>query len=219
MRAVFREELLKTQLEIQEQAFRNISQEIHDNIGQHLSIAKMNMGIIDFTDPARAEQINADSRELVGQAIRDLRDISHTLHPEYVSEKGLLASVQYEAEMLLRNRKFKVSYEVAGEPVTMDGQKELILFRFFQEAVANAVKHSGAASVAIRAAYSATAFTMEVADDGHGFDTAARKGGFGIRNMQGRAELIGGSFAIVSTPGSGTTVTITLPLGQPKLLT
>ena len=212
----FQQELLKTKIEIQNQTFQNISQEIHDNIGQVLSLVKLNLHTADFNDlPATMEKINC-SKVLVGKAIVDLRDLSKSLSTELIKEVGLNRTIQQELTLMSKTGQYKTILNQHGKPFRFDKQKELIMFRIFQELINNIISHSGAKTVNVRLFYEAELFNLTVSDDGEGFDDALlvneEKFGLGIRNMQTRAELIGATFQMNSAPGKGTTVSIELPL-------
>jgi len=216
MKTSFQQELLRTQLEIQEQTLKNISQEIHDNIGQMLSLAKLNLATADVEKKELVTQkINA-SHHLVSKAIQDLRDLSRSLNSDYVSETGLLRCIEYELEMIRKTGLIKVDLTVTGQVYKINPQKELILFRIVQETLNNIIKHAGADLVAVFVSYEAT-LTLRISDNGRGFDSfqlnehSKAKAGLGIRNMNNRAKLIGASFHINSAAGEGTEIAIQLP--------
>ena len=103
-RVKFQQTLLQTQLEIQEQTLKNISQEIHDNIGQALSLAKLNLNTMLVTNDESLQQKILNSKELVSKAITDLRDLSRSLDTDYVQEMGLQRAIEYELELIKKNR-------------------------------------------------------------------------------------------------------------------
>jgi signal transduction histidine kinase len=206
----FQEELLRTQLEIQEQTFQNISQEIHDNIGQSLSLAKLNLNTVDLQKADAAMQKIINTKELVSKAIYDLRDISRSLNADSRLSSGLLKAVEQELSLIEKAGVFETEFIVTGKPVTMDRKKEFILFRILQEAMNNAIKHSQAKKIVIRAIFSESTVTMEVENDGPGFSTSQITDGSGLRNMRSRVELLGGEFNIKSG-SSGTVVQLTIP--------
>lgn len=212
----FQQELLKSKIEIQNQTFQNISQEIHDNIGQVLSLVKLNLHTADFKDvPATMEKIKC-SKELVGKAITDLRDLSKSLSAEMIKEIGLHKTIQREMALMSKTGQYEAVFKEHGQPFRFDKQKELILFRIFQEVVNNIINHARAKTVIVRLFYESRLFNLTVSDDGDGFDDRQLHSeddfGLGIRNMQTRAALIGASFQLTSTRGKGTTVSIRLPL-------
>jgi two-component system, NarL family, sensor kinase len=216
MKLGFQQELLKSQLEIQEQTLKYISQEIHDNIGQVLSLAKLNLGTTDVTRPETAQQKIEDSKILVSKAIQDLRDLSKSLNTDFVAEMGFARSVEYEMEMTRKTGSFIADFEIEGKVYKLETQKELILFRIVQEALNNIIKHSKATTIYIKLIYELERFTIKINDDGQGFDLNTLKqnnqSGLGIKNMFNRAQMIGCDFNINSTLAKGTTVNIAVPL-------
>ncbi len=206
---------LQSELEIQEQTLHNISQEIHDNIGQVLSLTKLNLNTMDLQQPIIAQQKLDDSRKLVSKAIQDLRDLSKSLNSDYVTELGLLRAIEYELELVAKTGTLQTQLDVTGTPVRLDTQKELILFRIVQEAINNMLKHAEATLLTISVSYNNTGFHISIADNGKGFDNATattdnKKTGLGLRNMHNRSRLIGAAVSITSAPGAGTTVAISL---------
>jgi two-component system, NarL family, sensor kinase len=217
METFFQQELLRTQLEIQEQTLKNISQEIHDNIGQMLSLAKLNLATTDIEQKEMVQQKINDSHHLISKAIQDLRDLSRSFNTDYVSEMGLLRSIEYELEMIQKTGTIKTKLDVTGPVYKLDPQKELILFRIVQETLNNVIKHANADTVSIMIAYNSANITLRISDNGCGFDLLPLnenvnvKFGLGIRNMHNRAKLIGADFSISSMISKGTEVIIQSP--------
>ena len=207
--------LLQTQLEIQEQTLKNISQEIHDNIGQALSLAKLNLNTMPPTNDEALQQKILNSKELVSKAITDLRDLSRSLDTDYVQEMGLQRAIEYELEMIKKTGTIETSMIVEGSMFRLEKQKELILFRIVQETFNNILKHAGAKTINVNINYG-NAFTLVIKDDGKGVNLdPLNEGknnnfGLGIRNMHSRAKLIGAEFNMNSVIGKGTEVEIVL---------
>ena len=209
----FQQALLQTQIEIQEQTLKNISQEIHDNIGQILSLAKLNLNTFENaeTDPNKAKI--ESTKQLVSKAINDLRNLSRSLHGDRISELGLQESIENELSILENTEQFKTHLKAAGQPYKMPAQKEMVLFRIVQEALHNAVKHSKAANIYVDIEYGTEAYKLSVRDDGSGFDAVLLKAsqkGIGLGSMKNRASLANAKFSIQSSPGTGTIVFIEL---------
>lgn len=162
----FQQELLKSKIEIQNQTFQTISQEIHDNIGQVLSLVKINLYTADFADlPATREKIKC-STALVSKAIVDLRDLSKSLSAEIIKEIGLHKTIQREIALMSKSSQYEIVFEHQGQPFRFDKQKELILFRIFQELINNIIHHAGAKTVIVRLFYEPGLFNLTVSDDG-----------------------------------------------------
>jgi len=216
LKMLFEKELLHTQLEIQEQTLKNISQEIHDNIGQALSLAKLNLNTMPPTNDEALQQKILNSKELISKAIVDLRDLSRSLDTDYVQEMGLQRAIEYELEMIRKTGIIETSMIVEGSLFRLEKQKELILFRIVQETFNNILKHAGAKSINVNINYAPTSFTLIVKDDGKGVNLQPLNEGennnlgLGIRNMHSRAKLIGADFKMSSIIDEGTEVKIIL---------
>lgn len=213
------ETILKTQLEIQEQTLKTISEEIHDNIGQALSLAKLKLNTLKYDQPdLLVERIN-DSRELVSKAIRDLRDLSRSLNTDSIASLGLVRAIEQELE-IFRKSGFQAILYTEGEVCKMEPQKELILFRIVQESLNNIIKHADARTIRVTALYTDHELDLQVEDDGKGAETAQldMEGNsyksLGLRNMYNRAKMIGGEFSIHSIPGNGTIIKLNIPLNK-----
>ena len=215
LQSQFSQTLLQSQLEIQEQTLKTISQEIHDNIGQVLSLAKLNLNTIDQTKQEEAAIKIVDSKNLVSKAIQDLRDLSRSLNTDNIAAMGLLRAIEYELEMIRKAGKYQTLLETEGNVQKLDPQKELIVFRIIQEVLNNILKHADATAIKIHAAYNAE-LRLTITDDGSGFNISPNPEketlSLGLRNMESRAKLIGADFSINSSPGNGTTVTLGIPL-------
>jgi signal transduction histidine kinase len=219
LKAQFQQTILQTQLEIQEQTFKNISQEIHDNIGQTLSLAKLNINTMDSDKREELEEKIYDSGQLITKAIQDLRDLSKSMNTDLIVEMGLVQSIEYEASLLRKAGVYTVQLQVEGHYAKLPPQHELILFRMFQEMINNIINHAAASEIRIRL-YCGDPFVLEVQDNGKGFDSTAllqnagQWAGLGLRNMKSRAALIGAQFHIESAIGKGTTICVKLPFSQ-----
>ena len=201
----FQQALLQTQLEIQEQTLKNISEEIHDNVGQVLSLAKLNL----FTFETNSGQKLEDTKNLVSKAINDLRNLSRSMHGDIIAELGLQQSIANELAIIENTRQFVTTLKVMGIAYKLDKQKEMVLFRIAQEALNNCIKYSKAKNITVELSYDTDQFLLSVTDDGIGFD-ATNTAGIGLKSMQNRAALIGGIFLLHSSPGKGTTISIEL---------
>jgi signal transduction histidine kinase len=218
MRLSYERELFKTQLEIQEQTFRHISQEIHDNIGQMLSLTKLNLATMDTSQPSILQQKIHDSKNLVGQAIHDLRHLSHGLSTDYLADLGLVRSIENELEMIRKSGHYETVFDLQGTPYSLEKQSELIIYRILQESLNNIIKHAACQKIIIHLRYQPDEFTLGIEDDGKGFDcnalTSNSSFGLGIKNMYNRARLIGAGFQVSSTIEEGTSVMLRLPFGD-----
>ncbi|MES2061828.1 MAG: sensor histidine kinase [Bacteroidota bacterium] len=216
LKSQFQQELLKTQVEMQEQTLNHISREIHDNITQVLSFVKLNLAIPAKATPEQAEQKISESRNLVAQVINDLRDLSKSLSYEHIIQLGLVQTMEIEADRINKSGIIKIDLAVGGDARNLGEQRELVLFRIFQEALNNALKHSGAKHLKINLDYFDHLFNLTIQDNGVGFPAGKlNNSGSGLRNIVNRAALIGADAVIDSAPGKGCCIKITIdPLTQ-----
>ena len=217
LKANYEQAVLHAQLEIQEQTLHHVSQEIHDNIGQVLSFVKLNLGTaIGLNNTDKDEKIG-ESKDLISQAISDLRDLSKSLSLDHISANGFVKTIKNEIQRLNKSKLVIVTFNRDGEVYELGQQKELVLFRIMQESVNNALKHAGAKYLTISLRYAPDLFTLSILDDGSGFDqkNALSKNGSGLRNIQSRANVIGAEVKIISEVGIGSEIKVTLkPLEQ-----
>jgi signal transduction histidine kinase len=217
IKSEYEKNLLRAQLEIREQTFQTISRDIHDNINLSLTLAKLNLNTLSFTNTEKSlEQIN-ESIGFVSRAIDDLTDISRTMNSDVIAEHGLITALRQEMEKLKKINWFNIKFEVTGDPVFMDAQKDLFIFRIIQEAFNNIIKHSQASNIQLQLHYNDKNIEITVADDGIGFimsnlkNQVKKQAGAGLRNMQKRAELLDGIFNIKSKQGAGTIIKLIIP--------
>jgi two-component system, NarL family, sensor kinase len=204
MKGIYEQELLKSQLEIQEMTFKNIAQEIHDNIGQTLSLVKLTLSTLPISKQDPVHALLKDPKEMLNKAIYDLTDISRSLHSDRIAQIGLIEALRMELETLNKTNLYTTVCNIHGGIGNLDPQKEIILFRIAQEIINNIVKHSKATSIAVDLY------------NGVGFDVSKMQqrgvvvGGVGLKNMVNRAQVINARFTIDSNPGEGTSITVDL---------
>jgi two-component system, NarL family, sensor kinase len=208
--------LLSTQLEIQEQTFNYIAEEIHDHIGQRLTLAKLYLNTRKEHEPQDTEQLVDQSAELIGMAINDLKYMSRTLTASFIKDNGLIPAITMETERINKLHQFNLHLLVEGQTVFMPAEKELVIFRIIQEALQNMMKHAKASKACITLNYGPAQLHITITDNGVGFHslpvaTAATKTS-GLTNMEKRTTLLKGTFQITSSPNHGTTIQIQLPL-------
>jgi two-component system, NarL family, sensor kinase len=213
MKKIFEEELLKSRLEIQEHTFNHISQEIHDNVGQILSLAKIQLNILDEKDELDRSLLE-DAQENISKAMNDLRDIAKGLSSERIQILNLEETVAYELQRVNKTGLLQVTVEVQGAEQKIDDQKKLIIFRIIQECFQNIFKHAFASSVKVEFDYGQDSLVVVVIDNGKGFvvpSSGGREKGLGLQNIVHRATLIGGTITIESTPDQGTKISLRIP--------
>ncbi|MBS1627990.1 MAG: hypothetical protein JSR09_04070 [Bacteroidetes bacterium] len=209
----FQQQLLQSQLEIQEQTFNAISQEIHDNVGQILSLAKVQMNIAEEQQKSSSTLLK-DAKENITRALDDLRDIAKSLSTDRVEKLDFLQILKNEVERLNRIKKIKCNLTIAGASREIGNKHKLISFRIIQESINNILKHARASEINIAISFTEKELNTIVTDNGIGFNTTLSNKGLGLQNIIKRAELIGGNASIKSEINKGTSVTINIPYEQ-----
>lgn len=206
------QELLHAKLEIQEQTYFNISQELHDNIGQVLSIVKMTMNTVGKMVSDAAKDKITESVVLLSKAIQDIRDISKTLNTDFLNEIGLPGAIDQQLQVLKRTGLYSTELSVNGNEDQYQPEKNLLIFRVVQELLNNIVKHANADKIVVSINYEIEKLIIRVRDNGKGFDTELQRSypnkGLGLRNIHNRLKLIKSSISFQSEPGKGTSAII-----------
>ena len=209
----YEKELYKVQLEIQEQTFQEIAMEIHDNVGQLITLAKFGISALDFDKKDEAIADSKNISAMLVKATEDLRYMSRSMNSKFINNRGLTRSIETQVEYLQRSADFITYLHVIGQYVKLNETKEVILFRILQEAINNIIKHAAATEINITLTYSKEMLILCIQDNGRGFNFAEMMTGTesvnGLSNMQHRARLIDAEFQIDSKPGNGTTVIVT----------
>ncbi len=218
-RSVLHEELLKAQIEVQEQTLSHISSEIHDNISQVLSFVKLNMAMITSADEKHKNERIIENRELVSQVLSDLRELSRRLTFESITRLGLEKTIETEIKKINKDGLINAALLVEGKRYPLGRQRELMLFRIFQEGLNNTIKHAGAGHLKITLQYVPEMFTLTLEDDGCGFliEALDKIEGSGLKNIKNRAVLIGAVAIINSAPGKGCYIKVSLNLLKERL--
>jgi signal transduction histidine kinase len=203
----FEQTLLQSKLEIQEQTFQDISQELHDNIGQLLSLVSINLNTLNA--PHESERINKMD-ELLGKALNDLRNLSHSLDGDYIRNNGWTGLVVKLMGNLESTGKYHTTTELDDSLPSLGTERPIILFRMIQEVIHNIIKHANAKTIYLKAKQEPGHLIITIKDDGKGFSADEAAGGAGLQNLQNRAKMINAELKINSQPGTGTYVTIAI---------
>jgi len=205
-------------LAVVEDILRRISRELHDNTCQALMAVKMDLALLErrLPDPALRGAVQ-DVRAEVVEVMHGVRQMSHLIYPPVLDDFGAIAAIDSTAAKLQEATGVEVRVECSDPGLRFLPQVELLLFRVFQEALTNVVKHAAATHVTVRLGLDAGAVRMEIDDDGRGFDAQAyfrappTSAGLGLLGMRERVAHLGGAFRVTSTPGRGTRITVTVP--------
>jgi signal transduction histidine kinase len=206
--------LLDTKIQVQEHTFQQISSDIHDNIGQKLSLAKLQLNKIDFEHNHKTKDVINDVVQIITDSLNDLRDLSRSLSTDLIKSNGFIRAMENEIVQLNKIGHFVFKMRVVGDSVFLDVEKEVVLFRMAQEIIANIIKHSSARKIELELHFIGNQLTLNFADDGKGFEINKVKDSNGILNIKRRAETLGGNAVFTSTLGQGTIVNIKIPIND-----
>ena len=211
------------QLELHEREMAGVSRELHDNLGQVLSLLKLHLGTAAHPDtPAERRALElSEALPLVDLALRRLREVCGELWPSELGSFGLGPALAALCTAAARAGGIVVEMNEHGAPWQLEARLALGLFRVGQQAVTNALRHSGAATVQLALHWTDGAVHLSVTDDGAGFDPqaerhASQQGLRGLRGMRERMELLGGSLVIESQRGEGSVVRARVPCLTPE---
>jgi signal transduction histidine kinase len=226
MKENYEKEVLTTQIESRDQTLRDISQEIHDNMGQLLSVSRINLNILEKeleTHPS-VNRIR-DTNHILADVIKYIRMLSKGLNSDMLASYGLRESIKFELDRIAQTALIQCKFVTEGEDFLIDAKKEIILYRMIQEILNNILKHADATEISIQMNYTGTDFILDITDNGKGFNQEAtsnlsiKEAGSGLRNLQKRAQLVGASLQINSQPSIGTNIHIVLPKPTPDVIT
>ncbi|MEY8848627.1 sensor histidine kinase [Psychroserpens sp. XS_ASV72] len=209
----FDEEISRTQSEIQEQTLKHIGRELHDNVGQLLAYASMQLNMLTSKVPEDLKEKVDDTSSIVKDSLKEVRALSKSLNNDVILNMGLEDAITNELERLKRMKFSSAELVIEGNPFTLKNEKHvLILYRILQEFFSNSVKYSEAENLRVILKYQPNNLLISASDDGKGFDVSTVQKGSGLINMESRAELIGADFKLTSEEEKGTVLNIEYPI-------
>jgi signal transduction histidine kinase len=201
----------------QEEERRRIARELHDEAGQSLTAVKLGLDRLEEKHAANDYLKNeiGEIRQMIQRTASEIRRMSYHLHPTLLSDLGLEPALKLYLKEIEKHSNLDIDFQIIGFDRRIGADMETVLYRFSQEALTNALKHSGAENfnLAIIKSYPRIIFLAE--DDGIGFDAeiiGQDKRSLGLLGMRERASLLNGIFLLRSSPGSGTRIRIEIPL-------
>jgi signal transduction histidine kinase len=199
---------------LQERA--RLARELHDAVAQKLFSVRVKAraaSVLVGRDPDRAVRELQSVADLAGQAHAELRAVIDGLAPPELGAGGLTGSIRGYAALAGRTYGAQVHLEAGALP-PLDPQRETVIYRVAQEAISNALRHSGSAAIKVSLVARQHRVILEVADSGSGFDPDAPRPGIGLASMRERAASVGGRLGVTSAPGAGTIVRLSVPAGS-----
>jgi len=210
------EELSARMESAQEAERRNISRELHDEVGQTLGLLLLEVGqvakLVPATDQIVQGQI-ARIKSTAERAVKTIRDIALLLRPPMLDDLGLIPALEWQAREVSRRSDLEVTVDAEDVSGQLPDELKVCIYRVVQEALNNSANHSGAKNARINVTRNGDRIRVQVEDDGRGFDPS-RTRGMGLLGMEERARRLNGALAVKSAPGQGTTVTAELPAGH-----
>ncbi len=219
MKHFFAAELLKTQMEVKEHTLETIGADLHDNVGQLLSLAALTLNAIDPRNIPEDDMLRInDAVTLTKNSIEEMRLLGKLMQGEQLITSGLVEAIGFEMEYIRKLGVYEVELAIGeGLKPLLDLDRELILFRIMQETLNNVIKHASAKKITISLKTVDNDMILQIADDGKGFDVEAKEGkGMGLPNIRKRANIIGAHVLISSLIGKGTTVELNVPYANGK---
>ena len=209
----FEEEMVKAQTETQEQTLKNIGWELHDNVGQLLSFASMQLSILKMQVSNDVRDKFKDTTEALSNGLKEVRALSKTLNNDVILNIGFEKSITNELDRLKRMKFTSAELKIVGNKINFkDKNHEIIIFRILQEFLSNSVKYSEAKNLNITLDYKLDSIVITAKDDGKGFDINEVEKGSGLINMKSRAELLGATLQLKSKLNEGVELMLLYPL-------
>jgi len=209
--------LLSTRIEVQEQVLETVSLDIHDNIGQVLSLGCIQLANLKNTTP-EADMAGKleDILQLFKQSVKDLRLLSHSLNTGLIGQKGLEQSIQTQFSRIEAFSNIECTLTSGNIEEALTPEQRLIIFRITQEALQNILKHAEATKIDILLHQDDYHFMVRIQDNGVGFEMDKNKdepgGSLGLVGMQQRAAFLHANLSIHSLIGKGTEITLKIPI-------
>ncbi len=201
---------------IRDEERRRLAHELHESTAQLLATLAMNLSVLgekEWANDSRESKLITESGSLVENLLREVRQLSHLLHPPTLDEMGLPSAIQWYAERFAKRSNINVTLEIPSDFGRLSSEKEIALFRVVQESLANVHQHSGSTTATVRVSKSSDHVCVQVSDLGKGISTESSSvcSGVGIKGMCERLRQLGGVLYVHST-GAGTLVTADLPV-------
>jgi PAS domain S-box-containing protein len=210
--------LSRRRVKVQEEERRHLARELHDEIGQALTGAKINLdAAMKESDGAKSKRID-DTAAILEKLLGQVRQISLDLRPSTLDDLGLVPALRSLLDQQGRRASVAVHLSAKNVPENLDAEIQTTCFRIGQEAITNAVRHANATRIDVDLSCENGNLRLQVRDNGRGFDADAVQAqavGLGLVGIKERAALVDARAKIISSPNNGTTVEVSLPLAFP----
>jgi len=203
--------IAKATIEGQERERIEIGKELHDNINQVLTTSKLLLDL-SLADPSQSQAMIQKSKENILHAINEIRRISKNLVPPSIGDLGLKTAVVELIETLSLTTGIKMSFKTSGKVEQIPESQKLSVFRIIQEQLNNVIRHADASSVSIVLKLRDKKISLQITDNGKGFDITDTRRGVGLTNILNRSEIFGGKLNLDTSPGKGCALSVSMPL-------
>lgn len=204
--------IMQAMISAAEKEKNKLGLELHDNVNQILSVVRMYLSLLESGHGGETVTL-PQTMELLNSAMKEIRNLSHSLAVSYKFETGLTDALEELAGNIMRARDFSLSLNL---PLQLDEvtapQQKLAIYRIVQEQLNNIMKHAKATAVEVFIELPTEGLRLSITDNGKGFDSTIVQKGLGLNNIINRAEALNGNVVIQSAPGQGCSVTVWLPL-------
>jgi signal transduction histidine kinase len=204
----------------QEEERKKLSRELHDHIGQVLTALRMELGRIERLEQSSTGPLSqslAESRALVDNMVRSVRDLALGLRPSMLDDFGLHAALEWHVRDFSRRYSLPVELTTEGDLAEIADPHRTCIYRTVQEALTNCAKYARATRVDVVVRESRDGIIVSVTDDGIGIDPARRRSGLGLRGIEERVRDLHGSVVVDNPGGAGTRVIVRLPHPVPEV--
>jgi two-component system NarL family sensor kinase len=210
----FENELLKSQMEVQEQTMQTIASNLHDNIGQLLSLTVVTLSSIKLDEPERVAAKVESASQLAKRSIKELRQLSRLIYGQELIRMGLADAIKFELDYLKTAGLHAITFNSNYSNKEGGSDKEIILFRIFQEVLNNVIKHAAATAIEVAIIQNDKRLNLVIKDNGKSFnaeEVLKEKRGMGLFNIRKRVQIIDGDVNIIASPNIGTEINIIVP--------
>ena len=215
MKSEHQQELLTTQIEIQTQTMQHIGREIHDNIGQKLTLASLYTQQLAYENKAPQIKGSIESiSTIINESLSELRELSKSLTDNSIDSNSISSLIENECSKINDLKITNVIFTTNANQIKLDYQRKSVLLRITQEFIQNSIKHANCHKISVSLHKTDHLLLLKLDDDGKGFDlntSKQYKSGIGLSNMKKRAEIIGGKYDIQSNT-NGTKVLVEIPI-------
>lgn len=197
------ENVYKIIVDNQEKELQRVSSLLHDSVGANLGLLRLDIENMDLSEEGREKVAGK-----IAHIGNDIRQLSHSLSPILLQEKGLAKTVEEWINQINKNNQLLIQYEWVGSPMPFRDKMEVIAFRIVQEMIQNVMKHAKATHAFLQIVVSDSFVSIYTEDNGIGVSPEHMKKGVGIRNIEKMMDMLGGNCVIESAPGNGFNISV-----------